>query len=469
MTALDDHLETLRGTDDLVSIDERVHWDGMAASIATEAARHNCPAVLFENTPGEVRFASGVFGGPDQFASLDRRPWRRIAQALEFGPDCSYEAVIERLSRSRASTAALEADGEPAATALADTDLYGLGLPTADDGSPLVELGIAIATRDGDTSWAPIRGIERRSTRLRLAVPSAFADWCGERADASVALGVGAAPLVAAFQGWTQDRTVPDVPGLATGIADVPLATVDSRVVPSEANVLIDGRLTVDGTGDDPSDRTAAWELSCETTTVDVSVDRVATREDPVVAFAPFEGPLTDDLHLASLVEAAQLFRRVNGYWGVSPVEWIRLPVEARLGLCIVSSEILYAGFEWQLANTLFSFSDLFDKVLVLDENADPANLARSIDDMWVKAHPGNDWIFSEPNAPSAATPTYRRDGQTGSRLYINATWDPHWDEEYIAPQVTFETSFSDSVKDALEERWEALGLDDLIGPKRDD
>jgi UbiD family decarboxylase len=466
MTTLEEQLENLRETDDLVSVAERVHWDATAASVAAEATRHDCPATLFENTSGEVRLASGVFGGPDQFASLDRQPWQRTAQALGFGPGCSYETVIERLSRRTITSADVSSDEEPDATPLEDVDLYGLGLPTTDDGRPLVSLGILVATRDGVTSWAPIRGVAQRSATLRLVVPETAADWFGSQTEASVVLGVGAAPLVAALQGWTQDRTTPDVPGLAAGITDVSTATVDSRVVPADASVRLDGRMAIDRTAPDPDGPKAAWERCCETAVVDVRVDRIATREDPVVAFTPLGEPLTDDLHLVSLVEAAQLFRRVNSYWGVSPVEWIRLPVEARLGLCLVSSEILYAGFEWQLANTLFSFSKLFDKVLVLDENADPTNLARSIDDMWVKAHPGNDWIFSEPNAPSATAPRYRQDGETGSRLYINATWDPHWDEEYIAPQVTFETSFSENVKEALEERWEELGLDELIGSK---
>ncbi|AGB36588.1 UbiD family decarboxylase [Natronococcus occultus] len=463
MTTLRQQLERLRETDDLVPVAERVHWDATAASVAAEATRHNCPATLFEDTPGEVRLASGVFGGPDQFTSLDRHPWQRTAQALGFDPDCSYETVVERLASRTTAPTEGSPDGEPDATPLENVDLYGLGLPTSDDGSPLVSLGVLAATRDGVTTWVPIRGVALRNATLRLVVPQVAADWLGPQADASVVLGVGAVPLVAALQGWTQDRITPDVPGLTAGIGDVSMATVDSRTVPSSADVRIDGGMTVDRTAPEPSGPKAAWERSCETAVIDMSVDRIATREEPVVAFTPLGEPLTDDLHLVSLVEAAQLFRRVNSYWGVSPVEWIRLPVESRLGLCIVSSEILYAGFEWQLANTLFSFSKLFDKVLVLDENADPTNLARSIDDMWVKAHPGNDWIFSEPNAPSATAPRYRQDGETGSRLYINATWDPHWDEEYIAPQVTFETSFSENVKEALEERWEELGLDELV------
>ncbi|MDJ1433278.1 UbiD family decarboxylase [Halostagnicola sp. A-GB9-2] len=458
-------LDRLEETEDLVSITEPVHWDETAPSVAREAARHDGPATLFETTPGTVRLAGGVYGGPSQFASRSHQSGQRIAQALGLGPDCSYVELLERLSR-RETAPIGESMTPPAATNVqADCDLHTLGLATiGDERYPLVSLGLLIVERRGTTTWVPIRGEALHSRKIRLSVPKAFTDWCEPETEASVVLGTSACSLIGALQGWTQDRTTPDVPKFAAGLADVSMATVDSRTVPADAEVRIDGRLTVVNT--DSHGPEAAWELACETATVELRAETIATREEPVVAFAPLGAPLTDDMHLMSLVEAAQLFRRVNNYWGVSPVKWIQLPVEARLGLCIVSSEILYAGFEWQLANTLFSFSNLFDKVVVLDEQADPTNLARAVNDMWVKAHPANDWIFSEPNAPAATATRYRRGGETGSRLYVNATWDPRWDEEYIAPRVNFETTFSENILDALSERWDELGLDELLGDR---
>lgn len=459
-------LERLRETDDLLSIPSRVHWDQEAASIASESLRQSGPALEFESTSGQVRFASGVYAGPDQFTGLEYRSWQRIAQSIGLGRDCSYVEIIERLARQETASIDDHIEAAKADPIDDDVDLYRLGLPTVDDeGYPLVTLGLLAVERRGTTTWVPIRGEALRSRTLRLSVPEALVEHCEPTVDVSVVLGVSAAPLLAALQGWTQNRTRTDVPELAAGLCDVPMARVgasDSRLVPAAAEVRIDGQLRSDD--EEMYGPTAAWELTCDTTSVEVHVDDIATRENPIVAFSPLRTPLTSDMQLMSLVETAQLSRRVNNYWGVSPVEWIQIPAESRLGLCIVSSEILYAGFEWQLANTLFSFSDLFDKVLVLDERADPTDLARAIDDMWVKAHPANDWIFSEPNASSATATRYRCEGEYGSRLYINATWDPRWDEEYIAPRVTFETTFSESVLEALGERWDDLGLDDVIG-----
>jgi 4-hydroxy-3-polyprenylbenzoate decarboxylase len=196
------------------------------------------------------------------------------------------------------------------------------------------------------------------------------------------------------------------------------------------------------------------------TATLSLSVTRVATRADPLLPCVPLGTPLADDVHVTSVVESARLSSRVNGYWGVSPVEWVWLPVESGLGLCLVASELLYAGFEWQLANTLFSFSSSFDKIVILDADSSVEDLARALDDMWVKAHPSHDWHFSDPAAPAATAPRYRRDGETGSRLYVNAAWDPQWDEEYIAPRVTFETMYPAELQEGVRERWESLGFD---------
>lgn len=59
-----------------------------------------------------------------------------------------------------------------------------------------------------------------------------------------------------------------------------------------------------------------------------------------------------------------------------------------------------------------------------------------------------------ESSAPAAKRPRYRRDGQTDSQLYVNAAWDPRWEDSYIAPRITFEQSFPASVRDVARRVW---------------
>ncbi|MEM4780399.1 MAG: UbiD family decarboxylase [Halalkalicoccus sp.] len=454
MSALRKHLGRLEADGDLLSIAEWVHWDEEAAAVAGEALRGSQRALRFTSTPGVVEFASGVYAGRSGIERREHRPWCRIATGIGIEGD-GYVGLLDTLSEQTKRELDDVLFREPAADVCEGIDLYSLGLPTvAASGPQLVGLGLLAVEREGRTSWAPVRGTIRRRSELRLSVPRSFAKWCGDGQPASVCLGVGAPALLAALQGWTLDRTDPEVPARAAALGTRAMAGVDGRVVPASTEVRVDGSLRP---ADPPVGPLATWERGCETAAISLDAGAVALREDPVVPFVPLGAPLTDDVHLTGLVEAAALYRRINGYWGVAPVSWVRLPAESRLGLCLVSSEILYSGFDWQLANALFSFSEFFDTVLILDDDGEREDLARALDDMWVKAHPGNDWVFSEPNAPAASAPRYRRDGETGSRLYINATWDPWWDEEYIAPRVSFESSYPEEVREAALDRWDQL------------
>jgi 4-hydroxy-3-polyprenylbenzoate decarboxylase len=448
------HVERLDTDGDLLRVDRRLEGVEDPVAVASEAARANGPAVLFEDVPGVGRLVSGVRGGPDRTARRSRLPWHRCASAL--GLDrAPYRTLVGTLTDTGGERSAVERS-----RLLADEterDATALALPVLTPTAPqLLTDGVVATTVDGETAWAPVRGVVEGRTAVRLSVPARFAD--SAEGPVAVALGVPTAATFAAHLQWAggpwRDSAAPSI---AAALGARAVATVDAGAVPADAEVVVEGRASVGDTP--PPGRSARWELTTPTATLDVAVTRVSTRPDPLLPCVPLGEPLADDVHVTSLVESARLYARVNGYWGVSPVEWVSLPVEAGLGLCLVASELLYAGFEWQLANTLFAFSSSFDKVVIVDADSAVDDLARSLDDMWVKAHPSHDWHFSDDAAPAATAPQYR-EGETGSRLYVNAAWDPQWDEEYIAPRVSFETMYPRDVQEAVRDRWEAFGFE---------
>jgi UbiD family decarboxylase len=453
MTSLRTHLETLESADDLLCVESRVHWTE-ASVIGREAAEYSGPAVVFEDTPGTVQLASGVYGGPDQMQSRPRKPWSRLALGLD-GQEVSYMKCLNTISefgQERTSVAETELEATPT-----DTELYSLGLPTiGDTDRPAITLSLLAYQTEAGTVWTPIRGTVHGGDLYGI-VPESAAERLTET-PVTVVLGVPAASLVTAHVHCTSNRTLKNPSEVAAAVDAFPVAPSAGGRVPAEAELVIEGTASSSDTTLTAEHET--WESTVETASVRIDVTNVATREDPIVPFTPVQASLSDDVQLSSLVESARLYSRINSYWGVEPVEWVALPAETGLGMCLVASEILYAGFEWQLVNTLFSFSRLFDKVVVLDEDVPPADLSRAFDDMWVRAHPSHDWGFSEPSAPAATVPSYRQDGETGSRLYVNATWDPRWDETYIAPRVTFETSFPEDVRESVREQWPDLGFE---------
>lgn len=454
MTSLRTHLETLEAVDDLLHVESRVHWTDVAA-VGREAAEHGGPAVVFEDSPGTVRLASGVYGGPDRMQSRSRKPWSRISHGIG-RENTSYSICLDTVSEiGRERTSVTETELE--ATAI-DTELYSLGLPTIGGiDCPAITLCLlAYQTEDG-TVWVPMRGTVRGGNEIRGVVPESAAERLAET-PVTVVSGIPAAALLTAHVHATSNRTLAGAPEIAAAVDPFPVASSAGGQVPAAAELVIDGTASMLDTT--PADDRAVWESAVETATVHIDVTNVAAREDPIVPFTPIHASLSDDVQLSSIVESARLHARINSYWGVEPVEWVALPAETGLGMCLVATEILYAGFEWQLANTLFSFSRLFDKVIVLDNGVRPADLSRAFDDMWIRAHPSHDWEFSEPSAPAATIPSYRQAGETGSRLYVNATWDSRWDETYIAPRVTFESSFPEDVRETVREEWSNLGFE---------
>ncbi|HET7324675.1 MAG TPA: UbiD family decarboxylase domain-containing protein [Halococcus sp.] len=454
MTSFRTHLETLESVDDLLCVESRVHWTDVAV-VAGEAAEHNGPALVFEDTPGLVRLASGVYGGPDAMQPRDRNPWSRLALALD-RKDLSYLNCLNTVIQTdQEQTSVTETELE--ATSISG-DLYSLGLPTTETTDrPTSTLCLLSYRTEKGTVWVPMRGTVRGDDLCGIVPETVLEDLADT--PVTVALGVPAAALVTAHYHCTSNRTRASAPEFASAVDELPVALAAGGLVPAEAEVVIEGTASPH----DTSSKAAyeAWESAVETAWIHIDVMDIAARENPIVPFTPAGASLSDDVQLTSIVESARLYARINSYWGVEPVEWIALPAETGLGLCLVASEILYAGFEWQLANTLFSFSELFDKILILDKDIRPADLSRAFDDMWVRAHPSHDWEFSESSAPAATIPAYRQ-GDTGSRLYIDATWDPRWDETYIAPRVTFESSFPANIRESVREQWSSFGFDEF-------
>lgn len=454
MTAFRTHLARLDAADDRLTVEAA---DVSPHVLAAEALRADGPALYLPGREG-LALASGVYSGPDRTRRRPRSPWSRLAVGLGVDADAPYESLLDAVARLGATADAPAVTYSRRAAGDALEGLHACSFPRPPDATwPTFTLGLAATCVGGETYWEPVHGTVVADETIRARVPTRVARRLDEGDDVSLALGVPAAALCAAY--LTAMRPEATAVRSCGVLADVPVIPTAGGLLPSSSELVVEASAAAGRPGS-PAVRRECWEHLTESTTLSLSVTNVFAREDPVVPFSPAGLPLSDDLSLTALVAAAALHHRLNNYWGVSPVEWVRLPVEARLGLCVVASEVLYPGFEWQLANGLFAFSSLFDKVVVVDPDTDAADLGRVLADVWVKAHPSRDWIFSGDDAPAAACPRYRTDGETGSRLYVDATWDPRWRQEYVAPRVTFETSFPADVRDAVVSSWDAFGFD---------
>ncbi|QFU82166.1 UbiD family decarboxylase [Natronorubrum aibiense] len=456
MTAFRTHLEFLRKTDDCCSL-ERPDSPSLQV-IASEALRADGPTVRLGTADDRVDLVSGVYGGVDQLRRQVQYPWTRLGIGLGVDRDAAYVDVLETITDLGDRVDERDVTYVERAATATDRTVRALGFPTPPGETwPHLTLGLLSVGTDDGTYWTPIHGTVIDQNTIRARVPEAITDRFTHDDAVTVALGVPSEALAATHLLTNTDRLSTPIEDRGVG-STVPVIPTAGGVVPSSSEVVLEA--TVAATQPDTrSEKRAFWERLVDATTLTLEVSSVFARDDAVVPFTPLGVPLADDLQLAALTLAARLYDRVNSYWGVSPVEWLLLPAAGRLGICIVSTEVLYAGFEWQLSNFLFSLADCFDTVVLVDEHASPRDLGQVLGDIWVKAHPARDWLFSGSDAPVARLPTYSRDG-TGARLYVDATWDPRWDEEYIAPRVSLAESYPPTLRAAIRGSWADFGFD---------
>ncbi|RLM94909.1 UbiD family decarboxylase domain-containing protein [Haloarcula sp. Atlit-7R] len=445
------YVRGLAGDDDLVRLDGP--FEIPVDALAAEALRASGPALRFQRSTG-IDLVSGVFSGPDQTQHREARPWSRLSLGLGLDPEAALVDLLETIGDLGPAGENPEPTYTGQAASGTDIDGQDLQFPQGETETwPTVTLGVAsISTADG-THWAPVHGSVVGGDTLRVRVPDALSSLVADGATMTIALGVPPAAIAMAYLLAVTEQTA--TPIQSCGVTGtVPLVPTNGGLVPSATEVVIETTVA-DRQPDFRSDRREGWEYVVASGPLSLSVESVRATESPVIPISPVGCPLADDSQLTGLVTAATLYHRVNNYWGISPVEWVMLPAEAELGICFVASDILYGGFEWQLANILFSFSSLFDTVVIVDEDVPPQDFGRVLADVWLKSHPARDWTFSESDAPAATRPHYRQNNETGSRLYVNAAWDPRWKETYIAPRVTFENSFPSSVRDVARVLWD--------------
>jgi UbiD family decarboxylase len=456
MTAFRSHLEFLRKTDDLRSLERPEALSPQV--VASEGLRADCSAIRFTTGDSRVELVSGAYGGVDQLSRGGRYPWSRLGLGLGIDRDPDYVDVLDRIAQLGDHIEKRDVTYVERAATATDRTVREFGFPTPpDEAWPHVTLGLLSVGADDGSYWAPIHGTVIDDNTVRARVPKAITDRFSRGDVVSVALGVPSEALAAAYFLTITDQLSMPIQDRGVG-STVPVIPTGGGVIPSSAEIVFEAEIS-DHQPDTRAEKREFWERLVNGTTLTLNVSSVFARDDPVVPFTPLDAPLTDDLQLVGLALAATLYDRVNSYWGVAPVEWLLLPVAGRLGICVVSTEMLYAGFEWQLSNFLFSFSNCYDTVVVVDKDASPRDLGQVLADIWVKAHPSRDWLFSETDAPVAQLPMYDR-GDTGARLYVNATWDPRWDEEYIAPRVSLSESYPPTLRAAIRRSWAEFGFD---------
>lgn len=475
-------LEKLMEINELKTIDKEVDWNLEIAAISTKSFELGGPALHFKKVKDypECSMVTGFLAGP-QLSHVShppfrgRKPWSRIAVAMGLDPTVLYTEFLDTyITRMNQPIKPIEVKTGPCKEVILkgkDIDILKFPVPFLhkNDGGRYGS-GIVIV-KDPETGWqhwgwyrwmvkdkntlvgnfpenSPLKKIYEKYEAQNKPMP-----FC-------IVLGAEPITMVASMMSLTEGA---DVPGVAGGLQLDPIELVPAEtsdlIVPASAEIVIEGEVPPKKRMEEgPYPNFYCYEP--KTSQPIYKINTITHRKDPIFPFTVTAAKASDEMVIKSIVESAQLTFMCKA--AALPVSWVLLPIEARLGWCIVGATVAYKGFVFQLANYLFSWTNRFNKMLIVDGTYIPEyQFARAIIQDWlVKPRPrlGEGWLLYDNDAPVPLSVKYPVE-KTTSRLITNSTYDPLWPKEWIAPLVSFETVYPETLQEKVLKRYKELGF----------
>ena len=440
----------------LVRVDEEVSWDLEAGAVAMRAAERDAGIPLFELVTGTDVPGARLVGDP--YRGSQRRPWDRIACALDLPAATSeayYDEMIDRLG-SPVDPTVVDGDDAPCKEVVrtgADVDLLSLPWPYihAGDGGRYSNLHTTVAP-DPDSSWVDwsnhrvMLHDDRQASVLLLAgeqTPNLYY-YKYERRDEPmpIAIAVGAEPAVQCTSVmWIPSGS--DEAAFAGGLKSAPVELVDCETsdlrVPASAELVVEGRLLPERRLDEgPFGDYFGYMHGPRRSMPALAVDAVTHRREPIVPFC-VEGAgvgytenATSAMEVGCVGPDATLGLRAAGFDIARCVPWRFTP----RAVYVVATDTTEPGELHELANFIFTTWGMLhiDFFVFVDADVDPLDSRAVMEAVALHADPDADFhqfgVEAMPKVPLNIyqTPDEKGDARTGTskaktaKAYIDAT-----------------------------------------------
>jgi 4-hydroxy-3-polyprenylbenzoate decarboxylase len=377
-------INNLVETDEINVIDDQLHWDLEASAFVARSNQLGGPAVWIKNVKDypDCSLAGGLLAGPGLFYFRKRRPWTRLTTALELKED-TWEGVQNRLSEfldPSLHIRPIEVSSGPCKEVVdADNqvDLFKFPFPvvhSGDGGRYSSEQIIIVKDPETDgTHWGRYPAMVKTHNQLAVNAPPnshlsnilSKYEAKGEPMPFAIAIGPPPALTVASY---TEQPEGADLATIAGGLGQVPInlmqAERSSLLVPADSEMVIEGVVNPgDRTEEGPYPTFSRFRPRSEQPAF--SVTAVTYRKNPILPLTVETAPFSDAINMTSIMHSVKLFSICKVYHRA--VKWVNCPSEQRMGMCVVSTPNIYNGYIYQLVVLFFTYSNLFDKVLVLD------------------------------------------------------------------------------------------------------
>jgi len=478
------YLKELEKNNDLAVVEDKVHWDLEAAAITGKSYKKAGPAMLFKNLEGYPEgfsLAGGLFTGPGNLFLEKRKYWHRVCTAMGLPTTTSYSELLNTcMERVNHPILPLEVDAGPVKEVVktdGDVDLSELPIPMLHrgDGGRYGTLQTMIV-KDIETDWTAWQNIRTMVVDKNLMVAPISEDTPVGRIykryksigkPMPFCLSIGGPPLVtiSSFMALQRGSSCAAVAGgLNLDPIELIKAETSDLLVPSESEVIIEGELS-------PSDTLTEgpfpeyWFYRGKKRYPAMKIKAISRRNDPIIPFS-VDGIKSSDTHnLQGLMLSYELYRRMIEIRAF-PINWIQMPIEFNLNVCVVCAPIIFSGYVLWLSRYALSQSrslgSLFNKVIVVDEKAPENSLEDIINDFIQRMQPNRDFHFIDkmPIGPNAryASKEQRKKGFT-SGMYMDTSWPKDWEKEDIPRRTSIEGSFPREVLEKVKANYNKIGF----------
>jgi 4-hydroxy-3-polyprenylbenzoate decarboxylase len=466
-------IERLRETGDLLEINREVDWNLEAGAIMRRCNETNERAQLFNNIKG---YPEGyrLFGSP--LANL-----RRVAIALEMSPESSYTEILDEYIKRRNNIIKpiIVSDGPCKENIYKgeEVDLFKFPSPmihAGDGGRYIGTLDVGVC-KDPDSDWINwgtyrLMIHDRDSIGIFL-IPAQHVGMIYSKYKSSNK------PMeYVAFMGCEPITNLVATTGIPYGVSEVdvigavrrePLKVVKCETVdlfvPASAEIVIEGEILPHVRKDEgPFGEGAGYQVTGRVPRPVFKVKAITHRNAPILPVSCIGVPV-DDSHVASNIGFISGIKIALVEAGI-PITGIYMPPESGLSLCIVSTKTPTPNIARRIASCVWGDKNgqYLPKIVVVDEDIDPTNMAQVIHAFATKCHPSRgimimDNVFNSPILGYLSKE--ERTLSSGSNVLFDCTWPKSWKTEDIPPKSSFDNIYPDEVREMVISNWKEYGF----------
>lgn len=466
-------ISALEKTGDIVRVKEEIDWELEAGAVVRRTNELQGPAVLFEKIKG---YSSDyrIFGTP---MATSRRisiamgmPVHSLARDIQL----EYE---RRITKPVKPTIVKNAPCKEMVMTGNDIDLYRFPAPYvhSGDGGRYLCTWHLVANQDPDSrwmNWGMYRAmIHDRSTLGCLILPYQHqgiiynSKYFSNNKPMPFAIAIGCDPLVSMVASAFIRKGESEV-DYAGALHQAPLEVVrcetNDLLVPAHAEIVIEGEVSIDRLiPEGPFGEYTGYRHPERRFLPPYIVKAITHRKTPILTMSNMGMPVDESAACMGITSGISIkdFLKRRGI----EVKEVHVPAETATFLAIVSVENPVDGTAERIKSILASGRVNISKVLVVDTDIDPFNLAQVVHALSTKCHPGRGIFTTLTAGVNPLTPYLshkeRRAG-TDALALMDCTWPSSWSRETdVPPRVAFNEVYPEEIKEKVVKNWKKYGF----------